>query len=229
MITRTPSGRRPVRRGFTLAELLAVVGVIMILVVGSFGVLAMVGEARGPQSALPTLQSMCNAARDMAVTNGAMARIKFICTSAGSGSTAGSQTVMSLEKSTDNGNSWKAVPDQVEVPIAEHMMILVLAGNGSSKAYAVTMPSTDPSAPSYRGDVLTAMTNAGNIYAGKPGSPASSSSTIFYLVFNATGAVDPSSDVQTTMVVVDRSADGQVQGYAIYLLNKNTGTRLVFE
>ena len=228
MTTNTLSWRRPVRRGFTLAELLAVIGVILVLVVGSFGVLAMVGQAKGPQSALPTLQSMCNAARDLAVTSGGWARVTFMLPPTGTTTTSGTQTVMSIQKSAD-GSSWTSIPDQVEVPIGEHMLVLVLASSGSSQSYAVTMPSTDISSPTYRADVLTTMTNAANAYAGKAGQPTSSSQTIFYLVFNSTGAVDPTSNVQTTMVVTDRAADGNVEAYAIYLINRNTGTRLVFE
>jgi Tfp pilus assembly protein FimT len=206
MTTRHSSGlRRPAGRGFTLAELLAVIGIMMVLVVGSFGVLAMVGQARGPAAALPVLQAMCNDARDHAITFRVNTRIKFSRPAVGTAAGVGPRTVMTLEV-MDTGGAWNSLPDQAEVSLGDRIVVL----NGLPSG----LPA-DPKAGDYRSRMLTALRSQ------------ATSTTPFYLVFQANGAVSTTGN--GSLAIVDLAADGQVTEYALYLLNVNTGTRMVFE
>jgi type II secretory pathway pseudopilin PulG len=210
-------------RAFTLAELLIVIGIMMILVVGSFGVLQMISEQAGPDASLAAIQAMAYAARDYAATNGVLARVAFE-QPAGGGAKQG--TVMSLEYLPAGATNWaNAVPviGRSEVPIGDRLY--VFKDVTVPAAPSGTGESVQQAWKNYEQDVLARLTQvaSGNIR----------SSYKFYLVFGPTGMVDTSGDSDTVrdglLTIVEVAADGQALSYAFYPLNANNGVQLVFE
>ena len=203
-------------RAFTLAELLIVIGIMMILAVGSFGVLQMIAEQAGPDAALGTIQAMAYAARDYAATNGVLARVAFEQPSGGG---AKQGTVMSLEFSAD-GTTWKPAVGRSEVPVGDRLY--VFKGVSVPDAPPGTGESAQQAWRNYEQDVLASLTSF-----------ARSNTSAFYLVFGPTGMVDTSGGATTVrdglLTVVEVAADGQALSYAFYPLNANNGVQLVFE
>ncbi len=198
-------------RAFTLAELLIVIGIMMILVAGSFGVLQMIAEQAGPDAALATIQAMAFAARDYAATNGVLARVAFERPSGGG---AKQGTVMSLEYY--DGSKWKPVVGRSEVPVGDRLYVI-------KDVTGMSAPSGtgEQAWKNYEQEVLAALSGL-----------AKSTST-FYLVFGPTGMIDTSRGANTVqnglLAVVEVAADGQALSYAFYPLNANNGVQLVFE
>jgi type II secretory pathway pseudopilin PulG len=207
-------------RAFTLAELLIVIGIMMILAVGSFGVLQMIAEQAGPDAALGTIQAMAYAARDYAATNGVLARVAFEQPSGGG---AKQGTVMSLEYLPVGVTNWaSAVPvvGRGEVPVGDRLY--VFKGVSVPDAPPGTGESAQQAWRNYEQDVLASLTSF-----------ARSNTSAFYLVFGPTGMVDTSGGATTVrdglLTVVEVAADGQALSYAFYPLNANNGVQLVFE
>jgi len=72
---REPLGRAT--KAFTLIELLAVIGIMLLLMTGVFGVFSMLAQQAGPEAAVSTLQAMLNSARDYAASNGVDTQVVF--------------------------------------------------------------------------------------------------------------------------------------------------------
>jgi type II secretory pathway pseudopilin PulG len=196
------------RRAFTLAELLAVIGIMMILLATSIGVLVEVSKQMGPEASMAAVQSMCNAARDFAVNQRVKTRIKFERPTATPNRTVMSLEYLPLGKTTWTISDIKAVPTMTEVPLGQTLLVL----NGIP-----TGLPTDPTASDYRAKMLGALRTFG-----------SGQTAPFYFYFNELGSIE-TADIQSILTIVDVAADGQVVEYAFFPLNVNTGTRLVFE
>jgi prepilin-type N-terminal cleavage/methylation domain-containing protein len=66
-----------IKRGFTLTEMLAVIGIMLILMVTTFGVFTTFAQRAGPDTAVSTIQAMLNGARDYAASNGVVTAVYF--------------------------------------------------------------------------------------------------------------------------------------------------------
>jgi prepilin-type N-terminal cleavage/methylation domain-containing protein len=66
-----------IKRGFTLTEMLAVIGIMLVLMVTTFGVFTTFAQRAGPDTAVSTVQAMLNGARDYAAANGVVTAVYF--------------------------------------------------------------------------------------------------------------------------------------------------------
>ena len=65
------------RKAFTLIEMLAVIGIMLVLMVATFGAFSLFAERMGPGEAQATLQGYLNGARAYAAANGVKTRVEF--------------------------------------------------------------------------------------------------------------------------------------------------------
>jgi prepilin-type N-terminal cleavage/methylation domain-containing protein len=221
-------------KGFTLAEMLAVIGIMLVLVVATFGVFGLFAQRLGPDSALATLQAMLNGARDYAATNGVLTRISFTATAA----KPEDGTTMTLQYKDPGGTDWKAVRGRSPVSLKDRMFV------------CRDMPTSLPTPPSTASDprvvseadvnawkdheskMLTALTNFAY-----PSGLLATTHTEFYAVFDPAGYLRiPNSDPKCPAancvlygLTIVQVGGTRVVAYAFYPINSNTGTRVVFD
>jgi len=217
------------RKAFTLAEMLAVIGIMLVLMVATFGVFNIFAQRMGPQTSLATVQAMLNGARDYAATNGVLARINF---------TADPRkpeegTVMTLQYRDASSGTWEAVRGRRPVSLKDNLYVL-------RDMPAIPTPPSVASDPrvvreaevtawkQYEKQVADAVT-AFACSDGKIVSPH----TDFYVVFDPAGYMRISDDAPGKCALygltVVQIGGTRVVAYAFYPLNANTGTRVVFD
>ena len=210
------------KSGFTLTELLAVIGIGLILVAGSVSVLVALSGRIGPRQAVSTVQSMLNGARFHAVSDQVKAAA-VVFESEDAGDEHG--TKLSIWVARPSSGSWDWEP----VPGAEETL--------PAGIFVINMPTNLPSGD---GNQVHREKLVGRIDTER----SKSSQKTFCALFGPTGVMLkdaaglPSSGlpsgslggVDTLGLAVFRvTASDEVDDFVFYPLNVNTGTRLVFE
>ncbi|KPK97917.1 MAG: hypothetical protein AMK75_07160 [Planctomycetes bacterium SM23_65] len=221
-------------RGFTLTELLAVLTIALVLIAGSIGVWVVLAESIGPGQATVVVQAMLVGARDFAVTNSVMTRVVFVNDLAN----VDTGTMMYLEYDempATNGFQKKRVPGRSPEYAGRQLFVLKGAPN-LPPAPSVAADERNPDASvvekwqEYRDDVsgeLAKFATGGTGYLGN-----SFSLGEFYVTFDETGtlAADVNPENPSVLTIIQAPGPGRRVGeYQFYILNSNTGTRLVFE
>jgi prepilin-type N-terminal cleavage/methylation domain-containing protein len=229
-------------KGFTLAELLAVIAIMLFLMVAAFGVYGTLAQRMGPDNAMATIQAMLNGARDCAATNGTYAKVVFTTDP----NNVANGTVMTLmywyKPVGSNTYSWQVVPGTL--PVALHNQLIVHNGMPTQMPTVppqVVSNAQDPNATSadqtvtglwktYETDCLTKV-DAFVMSGGKP------NETSFRIIFDPSGymcnldpdnAATPAYGAPYAMTIF-QVAGNKVGGYAFYPINSISGTRIVFD
>ena len=219
------------RRGFTLAEMLAVVGIMLILMVAAFGVFTTFAERSGPETAVATLQAMLNGARDYAAANGVVAAVRF---NADPAMKPQEGTMMRLCYRAAGSTTWSDVRGRSAVSLGENLYAckdlpaslpaLLNVGDAMDESQVADWKKgyeaklTDPTT----GEITKVATQLSNN---------------FYAVFDPSGgfqAQDPSGAVcvqngLTIVQMIKTSTVTRVSAFALYPLNSMSGTRLIFD
>jgi prepilin-type N-terminal cleavage/methylation domain-containing protein len=229
-------------RGFTLAELMVVIGIMLVLMVATFGVLAIIADQSVTDKAASSVQAMLTGARDYAASNGVNAQVNF---SADPNDLSGG-TVMKLQYLTDSG-LWVNVPGR-EVKLELSTIVCRKMPNTSD----VTAPTNaDVQAwKTYRANLLVKLTNFA-LTSERPPKFWSTEDidqnhglTNFNVVFDASGYLatdqnpgglpkitsDPNqpSDAPYALTIIQIGGT-RVVSYDFFYLNTATGTRLLFD
>jgi prepilin-type N-terminal cleavage/methylation domain-containing protein len=225
-------------KGFTLAELLAVIAIMLFLMVAAFGVYGTLAQRMGPDSAMSTIQAMLNGARDCAATNGTYAKIQF----ATDPNNVTNGTVMTLmywyQNPISKAWSWTVVPGTL--PVALHNQLMVHSGMPTQMGTVPTTTASNTQAPSdsdllawknYETDCLTKV-DAFVMSGGKP-----IETTGFRIIFDPSGYlsnIDPDNSASPPYgapyaMTIFQVAGNKVGGYAFYPINAISGTRIVFD
>ena len=237
-------------RGFTLAELMVVIGIMLILMVATFGVLGVLAEQAGPDSAVASIQAMLNGARDYAASNGVTTQVYFYADP--NNLTDGA--TMTLQYLAP-GKIWADVPGRKPVPLHDWM------------AVCRKMPDTLPNAPTttlddvrngttgqttdqvvdlwkqYRVSLLAAVQGFAMDNGPPPKLKALDSQnkgfTQFGVVFdpsgylamhqNPAGLSNQADDPIYALTVVQVAGGMKVTNYAFFLMNATSGNRILFE
>ena len=233
-------------RGFTLTEMLAVIGIMLVLMVATFGMFSVFAERMGPEAAVSTIQAMLNGARDYAASNGDIiraARVKFTADTA----KPMDGTTMTLQYLPRDGTIlWLDV--YTRKPISLRNQVFVCFDLPAALGDVAAPTAFDASEE----NIVLWQTFQKNLLD-KIGLWALSSGTLktqnceFYAVFDPTGYLIVDDEVLKTLgsassgsmtvsvnairngFTVIQLAAGKVTGYATYPMNPNTGTRLIFE
>ena len=222
-------------KGFTLAEMLAVIGIMLVLMVATFGVFGLFAQRLGPDSALATLQAMLNGARDYAATNGVLSRVSFTA----SADKPEDGTTMTLQYKAPADTEWKAVRGRTPVSLKDRMFVC--------RDMPSNLPTNVPPVASDARVVSEADVNAWKDHEGKmldaltnfacPGGQLGTTHTEFYAIFDPAGYLRITQDEAskcilyglTVVQVVGYQPTARVVTYAFYPINSNTGTRVVFD
>jgi len=217
------------KTGFTLTELLAVIGIGLILVAGSVSVLVALSGRIGPRQAVGTVQSMLNGARFHAVSDQVKAAA-VVFESEDAGGEHGAKLSIWVARQT---SGWEPVPGAEETLPAGIFVI-----NMSSSLASGTPPSggNADAWQKHRQDIAEKINterkknaqktfcalfgptgvmlkdDAGLSSSGLPSGSLSQVVTLGLAIFRVTG-----------------EDQDQVGEFVFYPLNVNTGTRLVFE
>jgi prepilin-type N-terminal cleavage/methylation domain-containing protein len=236
-------------RGFTLAEMLAVIGIMLILMVATFGVFGVFAERMGPEAAVSTVQAMLNGARDYAASNGdAIFAARIMFTTDPKNSMDG--TTMTLQyMPRDDTKQWVTVGNRRPISLGNQVFVCYgLPDLGTVSVPAAVDPADLFSGKNvedkmvlwrtYEKDLREKVSTWALATDGLPNTVNQK----FYLVFDPTGymvidanvlqafdsTMNDKNTVQSGLTII-QSAGGKVTGYATYPMNPNTGTRLVFE
>jgi prepilin-type N-terminal cleavage/methylation domain-containing protein len=228
--------------GFTLTEMLAVMGIALVLMAATVGVLVAVAGHIGPEHAAMTLQSALNGTRAYAASKGLPARL--VVESSLQKTDRGS--IMTIEYREPTAG-WVRVPNMEPVHLGAGMFALKSLPSGMASLRAPALP-INPQAPTaserdawnqYSADVFGAVashavgggaTAQGLITANE----FSGAHTTFYVYFDPAGylALSGSPYIQgsnTEALTLIQLTGRRLTEYLFYPLNRNTGTRLVFE
>ncbi len=226
------------RRAFTLTELLAVMGIFLILVAGSIGTLVVIAGRLGADNATATIQAMLNSAREAASSNNTTVCLVF----RNDPGNAESGTTMVLV--AQNGGNWEDV-SRFPVKLPKNVYVLRDApGLASVSTQGLVVPG-EGEVPDevqiekwaqYQQDVQDAIAEYGfaNVQNGYISGDLKGDQQEFYIAFAPSGYVvdldsGPSSDAVEQAVTVVQLAGSRIGDYVFYPINRNTGTRLVFE
>lgn len=238
-------------RAFTLIEMLAVVSIMLILLGVSYAVLSMLAQQKGPEAVVVMIQAMIHNVRDYAAGNGVPARVEFRCTDPGSNEQAPRST-MRLQYWSETFGEWVDVPGREAVPLPQGLYVCkgvppIQSSTISSKpAEELTEQDIEDWQRTYQQNVLDEIDKY--VFPGGTGPELKNEHDTFYLVYGPQGYPITDSirlgnlgNMNSSEVVGGAGASGapgltlirvsgiRVSSYAFYLLNPNTGTRLVFE
>lgn len=231
---------RRMRRGFTLTEMLAVIGIGMVLMAGTIGALYALAGHIGPDNGAATLQAMLNATKAYAASHGVEARL--VVESSMDNLENGSRLYVQYKEPDDAGWGNPVVAPVNEVNLGKNMVVLRDLPSG--------MPSLPSAAPpkdraptaaeidqwrDYRNDLMQALARHGfsdvsNGIIGQGGDVRADQDE-FYVYFEPEGYLkrDPPADGAEQVLLIVQIGGRRVKEYAFYPLNPNTGSRMLFE
>jgi prepilin-type N-terminal cleavage/methylation domain-containing protein len=229
------------RRGFTLAEMLAVVGIMLVLMVTAFGVFTSFAQRAGPDTAVSTVQAMLNGARDYAASNGVLTAVRF------------NVDATKPEMGTMMQVCWKQVGDAVwtdvrgrsPISLGENMYVCRDLPTKITAPLTVTNAKSDSDIANWKTQYEAKLTGPGgditNHVTGGANQVDAANKANFLVVFDPAGYLknlpDSGSDKYATngLTVVQLfqvTAGGggtRVVAYALYPFNSMSGTRLIFD
>jgi len=224
------------KRGFTLAEMLAVIGIMLVLMVTAFGVFSTFAQRVGPDTAVSTIQAMLNGARDYAAANGVWAAVRFNAdfTRPDNGTT---MRLCYAELGTTG--AWKDVRGRSPVSLGENMFACKDLPATLTAAATVGDARSDSDIRSWKSNEEQMTGPSGYITMHAMDATKNNN---FYVVFDPSGCMKTSADslpdspsvVQDGLTVVQllKMSDigqGRVTAYALYPMNSMSGTRLLFD
>jgi prepilin-type N-terminal cleavage/methylation domain-containing protein len=227
------------KRGFTLAEMMVVIGIMLILMTAAVGILSTLSEQSVTDKAMSEVQAMLNGARDYAASNNVTTQVRFDANP----DNIFDGTVMKLQTLT--GNVWADVPGS-EVKL------------GFSAIVCRKMPDTLPVVPgvsvsqiptdaevqawkNYRVSLLAALTTFamnGTPPRLRTVDTQNFGLTQFGVVFDPTGYLamnqNPASEATQAgdpiyALTIIQIGGTKVTNYAFFPLNAASGTRIYFE
>jgi prepilin-type N-terminal cleavage/methylation domain-containing protein len=234
------------RKAFTLIEMLAVIGIMLVLMVATFGAFSLFAERMGPGEAQATLQGYLNGARAYAAANGVQTRVEFSVNTVrndkgGSGPSMQDGTVVTIkylppEITSDNASDWKEIPGTSRVTLGNGIFVIKgIPPMPQSSNFKKTLTEGNIAGwRSYedmaRKEVNTAVSQA---MGGTPPTPPP------YIQFDPAGYLVESSTVPPGMAAVPGLTivklvggdwnTAKISQYRFFLLNAYSGTRLVFD
>ncbi|HUU93632.1 MAG TPA: prepilin-type N-terminal cleavage/methylation domain-containing protein [Phycisphaerae bacterium] len=225
------------RNAFTLVEMLAVVGIMLVLMTVTFGMFRLFAERTGPDAAMARIQAFLNGARSHAAATGRDARVEFKSRDTRNDMMQGS-TLALQEYYYNASNSrweWRNVPGSQALAFRDGVYVCRGLPNVGS---ATPPPPVDPRNP--RPDDVARWRQYEQQVFGKIETHALSGKELgaehdgFYLEFCPAGfpPANPrtnDADIVQDGLTIIQLAGRRVTGHAFYALNTNTGTRLVFE
>ena len=227
----------PRQTAFTLVEMLAVVAIMLILMVATFGMFNLFAERVGPESTAATLQALMSGARDYAASNSVYTRVVFRCTDS-AGTADGS--ILTIEYLPPGSTSWASGKQEIRgrSPLALHNQMYVMK---EIPSLSVTVPAVPSDPKTLTPDQIKAwrdydkgILDAVTAHALSGGTLKT---TVFYMEFDPAGYTRTQS-IDASVPVANLVQDGltivkvvgvRVTAYKLYPLNMNTGTLLVFE
>jgi prepilin-type N-terminal cleavage/methylation domain-containing protein len=217
---------------FTLIEMLAVIGIMLVLMLAAFGTFSLFAERIGPDSAVATLQGILNGARSYAAANGVIAVVEF--RNDPDKAQDGTYITVKYRGPGDNVQDAKEIRGTLPMPLRNQMFVIRgLPGNfPKGDAIAVGDPRTMTDAQfanavrDWKEHEQKAL-DAVNSFALQSGNVRRE---IFYCQFDPQGylLLDPPDKTMRDCTVV-RVIGGRVGQYEFVPLNAFSGTRLVFE
>lgn len=227
------------KNAFTLVEMLAVVGIMLVLMSVAFGVFSLFAERSSPEAAAAIIQAVLNNARDYAASNGVRTGIFFYAYEPDRAnpfqaqSTQLESTIIRMMRWPADRDGFEDIPGRIPVRLPERVYILK---NLPTRGPGAAPPVKDPKSMTpedmvkwrqYEQDILAAIQQHEALSGGDV------DSEVFYLEFGPAGYPpatprNPRKVIQNGLTIV-KLAGPRVTAYAFYPLNTNTGTRLIFE
>jgi prepilin-type N-terminal cleavage/methylation domain-containing protein len=234
-----------IRRGFTLAEMLAVVGIMLVLMIAAFGVFTTFAQRAGPDVAVSTIQAMLNGARDYASSNGVVTAVYFKGELAsGTAAPTGMQpsemgTTMRVRWYNPVASMWEDVRGRSAVSLGPNMYACKDLPNTFSAFSGVKDATSESDVADWKtqenallgpgGSITTQATTTGNLE--------------FYVAFDPAGYLTTATDTTPgstpkyamnglTVIQLFQVVSGSQQrtvAYAMYPFNSMSGTRLIFD
>jgi hypothetical protein len=220
--------------------MIAVIGIMLVLMVATFGVFNVMAQQTGPDAAVSTVQAMLNGARDYAATNGVFARVRF--TADPKKMTDG--TTMTLQYRRTSSESWTDVPRRKPVTLGNQTFVCVQLPALSSPPSKVLDASlaVDPAKQEEADTALKAWKDYEKGVGDKVTAYALTSGTLnsdhrdFGLAFDPTGylaeeqcSISGSTNQKIYGLTMVQIGGARVAAYTFYPINANTGTSIVFE
>jgi prepilin-type N-terminal cleavage/methylation domain-containing protein len=233
------------RKAFTLIEMLAVIGIMLVLMVATFGAFTLFAERMGPGEAQATLQGYLNGARAYAAANGVQTRVEFSVSIVkdDKGTTGPSMqdgTVLTIkylppEITSDTPSDWKEIPGTNRVTMGNGIFVIKgIPLTPQSSAFKKTL--TEGNIQGWRSyeDMARKEVNTAVSQAMGGTSPPPT-----YIQFDPAGYLVESSTVPQGMAPVPGLtivklvggdwSHAKISQYRFFLLNAFSGTRLVFD
>ena len=231
-----------IKRGFTLTEMLAVIGIMLVLMVSAFGVFTTFAQRAGPDTAVSTIQAMLNGARDYAAANGVVTAVSFNVDLLKP--EMGSTMKLCYKPVGSTGATWTDVRGRSVVTLGENMYACrdlpatltissPLVGDARDQAVVNNWKSMVEEAMIGPGGQITSHVTGG-------GKQVETTRGNFYVVFDPAGylslgyggtgeycARDGLTIVQLFQVVTGEGT--RVVAFALYPFNSLSGTRLIFD
>lgn len=224
------------QKAFTLIEMLAVIGIMLVLMVAAFGAFNLFAERLGPDEAVASLQGILNGARGYGASNGVATRVEFSLNldPAERKPVMQDGTVVTIKYLPPAGNSqsaadWREIPGMSRLTMGNGIIVI----KGIPATTGVAAPTSTGSAQAaqwrtYEGQLLKKVNDTVLPLRTSAPWPYIEFDPIGYLVESLPDSTQRGmADVQGLTVV--QVVGNQVTQYRFFLLNAHSGTRLVFE
>jgi len=220
---KTPSVRarhRSSAPGFTLTEMLAVLGIILIIGTVTVSAFMSLGQQQGPERGAAVLQSAIVGARSLAVETHHKTRLAISSVWTQDGSSVLTMQEFARNPQTGQQEWISAQRSPVELPVGVY-------------ALNVDFPAVPSDALDMNDAICSALTDSVMSTGGSGGPNFKMDKRQCFVQFTPEGTLDwgSFSDPQAvdSQLVLVRLGGDRIAAYSSYVLNTNTGTRLVFE